>query len=123
MYSCSPNGVIGKPLRALQSIRDLDDDLQRRLFYVVFEDLVRAPERVLREMLAWLEVPHAEVDTSNMSLQPTESDSHYRFKYPHRVRRDISSPPDHRVPKRIAAQIRKNYRWYYELFYPGLIGD
>jgi len=116
-----PNGVIGSPLRALQSVQDLDAAIQERLFYVVFEDLVAEPGRVLREMFAWLGLPAAEIDSGNLKLQPTESDSHYRFKYPHRVRTSIGVPPTHRVPDRIARQIRKNYRWYYETFYPGLV--
>lgn len=117
----SPNGVIGRPLRSLQSVQDLDEEIQSRLFYVVFEDLVREPRRVLRDTFAWLGVPEHEVDTGNLVLQPTESDSHYRFKYPHRVRRSVSPPPEHRVPERIARQIRRSYRWYYEAFYPGLL--
>jgi sulfotransferase len=117
----APNGVIGSPLRSLQSVQDLDEGIQKRLFYVVFEDLVSDPQRVLREMFDWLGMPAAEVDTNNLKLQPTESDSHYRFKYPHRVRPRVDVPGAHRVPERIAKQIRRNYRWYYEMFYPGLV--
>jgi sulfotransferase len=117
------NGVIGAPLRSLQSVQDLDEETQRQLFYVVFEDLVGDPQRVLREMFEWLGVPPREIDVGNLKLQPAESDSHYRFKYPHRVRTSVGAPAEHRVPDRIARQIRKNYRWYYETFYPGLIED
>lgn len=116
-----PTGVIGSPLRSLQSVQDLDADIQKRLYYVVFEDLVREPQRVLREMFEWLGVPPMTIDTDNLELQPTESDSHYHFKYPHRVRTNIGAPSEHRVPQRIALQIRRNYRWYYETFYPGLL--
>jgi sulfotransferase len=118
----SANGVIGAPLRSLQSVQDLDEDIQKRLFYVVFEDMVREPQRVVRDMYAWLGLPAADIDTGNLVLQPAESDSHYRFKYPHRVRRDVSVPPEHHVSSRITHQIRRNYRWYYEMFYPGLVG-
>jgi sulfotransferase len=120
----SPNGVIGGPLRSLQSVQDLDEGIQKRMFYVVFEDLVREPRRVLRDMFAWLGLPQADIDTDNLVLQPTESDSHYRFKYPHRVGNSVAPPPEHRVSARIARQIRRNYRnyrWYYEMFYPGLV--
>jgi sulfotransferase len=117
----APNGVIGSPLRSLQSVQDLDDSIQKRLFYVVFEDIVREPQRVLREMFEWLGLPIVDIDTGNLKLQPTESDSHYHFKYPHRVRASIGAPPEHRVSDRIARQIRRNYRWYYEMFYPGLV--
>jgi sulfotransferase len=119
----APNGVIGRPLRALQSVQDLDEAAQQRLYYVVFEDLMGEPQRVLRDLFAWLGLPAAEIDTDDLALQPTESDSHYRFKYPHRVRSRIAAPAEHRVPERIARQIRRNYRWYYELFYPGVPTD
>lgn len=117
----APNGVIGSPLRSLQSVQDLGEEVQGRLYYIVFEDLMREPRRVLRDMFEWLGLPPVDVDTANLELQPAESDSHYRFKYPHRVRTSIGAPPEHRVPERIAQQIRKNYRWYYETFYPGLL--
>lgn len=117
----APNGVIGRPLRALQSVQDLDAEIQNRLFYVVFEDLVREPQRVLREVLSWLTLAPAEIDTAHLKLQPVESDSHYRFKYPHRVRASIERPVEHRVSERIVGEIRKHYRWYYQTFYPGLL--
>lgn len=117
----APNGVIGRPLRALQSVQDLDTELQQRLFYVVFEDLTREPARVLDAIWAWLGLPAAPIDPVALDERPTESDSHYRFKYPHRVRAEVGPPVEHVVPERIARAIRKQFRWYYQLFYPGLL--
>jgi sulfotransferase len=117
----SPNGVIGRPLRALQSVQDLDRRLQDRLFYVVFEDLTREPERVLDEIWRWLGLPPAQHDLAGLDVRPTESDSHYRFKYPHRVHAGVTPPAEHVVPERIARAIRKQFRWYYQAFYPGLL--
>jgi sulfotransferase len=119
----APNGVIGGPLRSLQSVQDLASEVQDRLFFVVFEDLVRDPQRVLRELFLWLGLPAAAIDVDRLVLQPVESDSHYRFKYPHRVRTSVMAPPEHTVPDRIARQIRRNFRWYYQTFYPGLLED
>lgn len=62
-----------------------------------------------------------EIDFDRLELQPSESDSHYRFKYLHRVRARIEPPPRHPAPERIAREIRKNYGWYYRSFYPGLV--
>jgi sulfotransferase len=116
-----PNGVIGKPLRALQSVQDLDESIRQRLFYVVFEDLMREPQRVLRDVSEWLGLRAAAIDLDRLDLQPPESDSHYRFKYPHRVAASIQPPPSYREPERIVREIRKNYVWYYRSFYPGLV--
>lgn len=118
----APDGVIGRPLRALQSVQDLEPELTDRFFYVVFEDLVRDPGRVLNEIWSWLGLPSTEVDTAKLDLAAPESDSHYRFKYPHRVRPSVEPPAEHDVPDRIQRAIRRNYRWYYETFYPGLLG-
>lgn len=117
----APTGVVGKPLRSLQSVQDLDETIQQRLFYVVFEDLMREPRRVLFEVLDWLGLPRIEIPVDSLNLRPPESDSHYRFKYPHRVRLRIEAPAEHPVPARIAREIRKHYRWYYRGFYPGLL--
>jgi sulfotransferase len=64
----APNGVIGGPLRSLQSVQDLAQEIQQRLFYVVFEDLVRDPRRVLREMFEWLALPAVEIDVEHLVL-------------------------------------------------------
>jgi sulfotransferase len=117
----APKGVIGKPLRALQSVHDLDEGIRQRLFYVVFEDLMREPRRVLRDVFEWLGVRPLEIDLGRLDLRPPESDSHYRFKYPHRVRASFEPPPQHHEPERIVREIRNNYGWYYRWFYPGLV--
>jgi sulfotransferase len=116
----APNGVIGRPLRSLQSVQDLEPELQDRLFYVVFEDLTREPERVLGEIWRWLGLAEAQPNLDALDERPTESDSHYRLKYPHRVRARVGQPRQHAVPERIARAIRKQFRWYYQTFYPGL---
>jgi hypothetical protein len=77
--------------------------------------------RLLDEIWRWLGLPPAQHDLAGLDVRPTESDSHYRFKYPHRVHAGVTPPEEHVVPERIARSIRKQFRWYYQNFYPGLL--
>lgn len=119
----APNGVVGRPLRALQSVQDLPTEIQESLFFVVFEDLTSEPQRVLDGIWRWAGVSPAAIDTDALDLRPQESDSHYRFKYPHSVRTAIEPPPRHDVPERIRKDIRKNFRWFERWFYPGRLAE
>jgi len=115
------NGVIGAPLRAIQSLKDIDRPLQQRLFYMVFEHLMQEPESVMQALWQWLGLPAAKLDWQNLKVSPHESDSHYRFKYRHQTYASLRSPPAHEIPPRIQSQIQQQYDWYYQTFYPGLM--
>lgn len=114
-------GVIGSPLQSLQALQDLDAQLQQRLYYVVFEHLMHEPTTVMQGIYQWLNLPPAEFDPGNLKVNPHESDSYYRFKYPHTTRPAIESPPPHTVPSRIQQQIQQQFTWFYQTFYPGLL--
>jgi len=47
-------GVVGGPLRAIENLQDLPDTLQSRLYYVIFEHLMEAPEEVMLDIFNWL---------------------------------------------------------------------
>ena len=115
------DGVIGRPLRALQSVQDLSPALQDRIFYVVFEHLMQAPQDVMHSIWSWLGVPRIEFNPAELDVKPHESDSYYRFKYPHTTRNAIAAPRQHAVPIRINTDIRVKFEWFYQLFYPGLL--
>ncbi|MFO1351423.1 MAG: sulfotransferase [Gammaproteobacteria bacterium] len=112
------DGVIGKPLRALESLQDVPEAIQQRLFYVVFEHLMQEPRKVMADIYRWLNLAPAPFDPARLAVKPHESDSYYRFKYLHATRTAITPPTQHAVPKRISEAIRKNFEWYYRLFYP-----
>ncbi|HEY9641843.1 MAG TPA: sulfotransferase [Coleofasciculaceae cyanobacterium] len=116
------DGVIGGPLRSLEAIQDREADLQSRLYYVVYEHLISDPQEAMQGVYAWLGLPSVDFDPQQLSVYPTESDSHYRYKYPHQLRSAIEPHPPHGVPPRITASLHRNFRWFYELFYPGLLG-
>lgn len=113
-------GVIGAPLKAIEALQDVPDVWQKRLFYVVFEQLMEEPEAVLRDLYEWLKLPVPAFDSNVLPVKPHESDSYYRFKYPHQTRSQISPPEPHAIPARIQADIHKQFGDIYQLFYPGM---
>ena len=116
------NGVVGEPLRSLRAAGDRDVPMQAKLYYVVFEHLVSEPQEAMADIYRWLDLPPEDFNPGALPVSPHESDSHYRMKYPHATRDRILSPERHWVPSSIEADLRKNFRWFYETFYPGLLG-
>jgi sulfotransferase len=111
-------GVIGMPLKAIENLQDIDHQLQARLYYVVFEHLMREPVTVMREIYQWLKLPDVPLDPQRLQVKPHESDSYYRFKYRHQTYPQIQPPARHPIPQRIEAELRKNFAWFYQTFYP-----
>ncbi|MGI8932947.1 sulfotransferase [Leptolyngbya sp. BC1307] len=114
-------GVIGQPLGSIEALQDIDAQLQQQLYYVVFEHLMQEPVAVMQGVYDWLGLPPAAIDPQNLTVQLHESDSYYRFKYPHARRSHIQPPQTHLVPQRIQQQIQQRFPWFYQTFYPGLL--
>ena len=117
------DGLIGGPLKALDSMQDLPETLKQRLYYIVFEHLMTEPIAVLQDIHRWLDLTPNPFDPNDLPVRPSESDSHYRYKYPHRTFSRIQPPAPHPVPARIAQELRTHFRSYYETFYPGLLNE
>jgi len=113
-------GVIGTPLKAIESLQEIDKRLQDRLYYVVFEHLMSEPVTVMREIYKWLNLPEATFDPKQLKVKAHESDSYYRFKYRHKTYPEIQPPTLHSIPPRIEAELKKNFAWFYRTFYPGI---
>lgn len=116
----APEGVMGSPLHSLEALQDLSIDLQQRLYYVVFEHLMTEPQAAMQGIYDWLELPNATFDPNQLQVNPHESDSHYRFKYPHRTYPKIQPPARHAIPDRIQSRLQQQFAWFYSTFYPGL---
>ncbi|MBF0218239.1 MAG: sulfotransferase [Gammaproteobacteria bacterium] len=112
--------AIGAPLSSIQAVQDLPQWVKDRLYFVKFEDLVNRPVETMSAVYCWLGlVPH-QIDPLHIGVRAHESDSHYRYKYPHRQRDAISVPPSHEIPPRIEKLIHRACGWYYDWFYPEL---
>ena len=110
-------GVIGGPLKAIESMADVAQALRERVAYVAFEALMNDPTGTMRTLYQWLDMPSAEFDPQNLTVRPHESDSYYRYKYQHQTFPAIVPPNPHIVAPRIEEQIMKNFAWFFEQFY------
>lgn len=115
------DGLIGAPLKAIEALQDVPDERQQRLFYVVFEHLMQEPQAVMQSLYEWLNLTPAPLDPQQLPVKPHESDSHYRFKYPHQTRTQITPPMQHAIPPRIEADIKRQFHDFYRVLYPGLV--
>ncbi len=112
------DGVIGGPMKAIEALQDEPKALQERLFYVVFEDLMQEPQRVMGDIYQWLALPNEDFNPNKLPVKTQESDSYYRFKYSHQTYTNISPPQRHQIPARIEADIQRIFTDFYKLFYP-----
>lgn len=110
--------AIGAPLISLQAVQDLPAEVQKRLYFLRFEDLMERPAACMSHVYAWLGLSPFEIDPEKLEVGIQESDSHYHMKYLHRQSGRIAKPQRHDIPPRIQAQIESACAWYYQLYYP-----
>ena len=110
--------AIGAPLISLSAVQDLPKEVQKRLYFLRFEDLMERPVVCMSHLHAWLGVSPFEINPEKLTVGKQESDSHYRMKYLHRQSGSIAKPKKHEIPPRIQAQIESACAWYYDLYYP-----
>ena len=112
--------AIGAPLIALHSVPDLPKQVQERLYFVRFEDLMAQPVACMSHLYQWLGVTPLTINPEQLQVGVAESDSHYRMKYLHQRNHRIMAPKRHDVPPRIQHMIETACAWYYQLYYPHL---
>jgi len=109
--------TIGSPLVSLHAVPDLPKQVQERLYFLRFEDLVEHPVACMSHLYTWLGVSPFEIDPNNLQINGQESDSHYHMKYIHKQVSRIIKPKRHELPARIQAQIETAYAWFYRAYY------
>ena len=109
--------AIGAPLVSLSAVQDLPAEVQQRLYFLRFEDLMAQPAACMSHLCAWLDLSPFEINPQNLAIGIQESDSHYHMKYPHRQFGRIVPPVRHDIPPRIQTHIEKACAWYYDLYY------
>jgi sulfotransferase len=110
--------AIGAPLSSLHAVPDLPKQVQERLYFVRFEDLMEKPAACLSHIFTWLGLATFAVDLERLTVGLQESDSHYRMKYLHRQADRLVRPARHEIPARIQTQIETAYGWFYQTYYP-----
>jgi sulfotransferase len=113
-----PQGVVGSFLQSLEQLQDLDETLQQKIFYVVYEHLISNPKEVLTELLNWLNLPPIMPDFSKISTELityTESGGKY-VEEPYHPHKPLVN---YTIPQRFQVTIQRNFSWFYRIFYPG----
>lgn len=110
--------VIGAPLISIHAVQDLPAEVQKRLFFMRFEDLIRDPQMVMNKIYTWLGLKETALELDKLKTNIRESDSHYRMKFLHAQQTQMGKPGHHAIPPRIQAQIEASYAWYYQMYYP-----
>jgi sulfotransferase len=109
--------AIGAPLISLHAVPDLPPEVQQRLYFLRFEDLMSQPVACMSHVYAWLGLSPFEINPQQLTVGPQESDSHYRMKFSHRQLAQITQPRRHAIPPRIQAHIEAAYPWFYQHYY------
>lgn len=110
--------AVGAPMISLHAVQDLPREVQQRLYFVRFEDLIEKPVKVMSVLYEWMGLSSFEINPDKLIVGVQESDSHYRMKYPHKQASRIIKPQRHEISPRIQAQIEQACTWFYQLYYP-----
>jgi sulfotransferase len=114
------NGVIGSCIKALDNLNDIPA-IMPHLFLFRFEDLMNKPEESMKALFKWLGLEEHKIDFNNIPQTTKESDSYYRMKYPHTVRKKLEEPKTidySKISPRILNTILEKYDWFYKQYYP-----
>jgi len=114
-------GVIGSAMSGISALQDFHPDEKNNIFFVIFEDLVVDPVRVMSNIFEWLSLDDITLEPNALITRAHESDSYYKFKYLHKTRSTISPPKPHVIPTRIKQDIRHHFAWFYRNFYPSAL--
>ena len=120
-------GICGSALAALQNLRDIPNIIagteKNHLFFLRYEDLMEQPQKVMSSLFEFVGVDDYELDFNNIKQVTNESDSHYRFKYIHKIKsklepanQDLSD-----ITPSVINEIAGRYSWYYKTYYPDVI--
>jgi sulfotransferase len=119
------NGVIGGPIKGIYNIGDIPNIIPH-LFIARYEDIVSNPEETLNTVFNWLEVEPIEIDFNNIKQFTEESDSYYRYKYPHKIKDKLipgKDLKDRMISPRILDTIVQKFDWFYKSYYQDVIQD
>ncbi|WP_202985559.1 hypothetical protein [Thiospirillum jenense] len=105
------DGLLGAPLKAIEALQDVPEQWQQQLYYVIFEELIEQPVVVMTGIHRWLELKPVPFDPFQLPIKPHESDSYYRYKYPHRTFARIQPPALHSVPPRIGRKLVTHFKF------------
>ncbi|GJL81876.1 MAG: hypothetical protein DHS20C01_15100 [marine bacterium B5-7] len=118
------SGLVARCLTGVRAaLEEIPEEVKKHILYVKYERLVVRPIDVMMEIAEWLGLEAFAFNPQNLTVNPNESDSHYRFKYPHKTHSSIRPMSHHEVPQRIRQDLFNQYDWYYKTFFPEALKD
>lgn len=114
----SATNTIGRGVERIQeTIRLGQDD---KILFVKYEDLCLHPEKEMKRVYDYLEIPHFEHDFENIEQITKEDDEVYGLTSDlHTIRPNLSLPqPDYKqiLGQDICNWLHTNYQWYFDRF-------
>jgi sulfotransferase len=113
-----PTNTIGRALERIFEIVRLGYD--KDILFVKYEDLCLYPERKMRSVYEYLELPYFEHDFDNIEQTIKEDDSVYGLtKDLHTIKPKLELPnPDYHdvLGKDVCAWLYNTYKWYFDMF-------
>lgn len=114
----SPTNTIGRGVERIQETMRLGQD--DKILFIKYEDLCLHPEKEMKRVYDYLEIPHFEHDFDNIKQITKEDDEVYGLTSDlHTIRPSLSLPqPDYKqiLGQDICNWIYTNYQWYFEKF-------
>lgn len=115
MWSQSP--PIGLAMERLYSI--IKEGIDQKIHFIKYETLTRQPEKEMRKVYKYLELPYFEHDFDNIKQVTQEDDSVYGIFGDHNIKAKIE--PSQSNAKEILGVgvnnwIKNNYQWFFDYF-------
>jgi sulfotransferase len=95
---------------------------KENIYFCRYEDLIKNPKEELDKIYEFLDLPKFEHDFNNIEQKPY-NDNPYQPWGDHKIKNKIEyqDPKYDFLDKETENFILKNYRWFYEIFYPEVI--
>jgi len=121
-YFNTPNSV-SMPLQTeIPRMMELFKKDRSKVMFVRYEDLTRDPDRILGQIYNHLGLKPFTHDLNNIKLNENYEHDHayFRERTCHKTSKEFKfySEPDRKLPKWFHDKIVKEYKWFYEGFYP-----
>ena len=83
------------------------------------------PQEVMSLLFDFVGVDDYKLDFNNIKQVTNESDSHYRFKYMHKIKPklELASQNLEDISPSIVGEIAQRYAWYYRTHYPEYVTE
>jgi sulfotransferase len=117
-----PQGMIGLPLAGIKNIVDA----KQSVYFLKYEDLVSNPQVILDDIYDYLKEEKFTHNFNKVINTATDPDHLWLNKYPHKGEGKVkqSHPQWHNyISEPFGNAIVSNFRWYYQLFYPDVLGS